>query len=97
MDDPETYGVGPEEESVSNRMIRLMVNGKENSRHAHRETIDHAFVVKWLDVSAYGRMVNTRIRITLETGQLVLANVHHFSFFANLVGIIIKKRKEKKR
>lgn len=89
--------MGLKKKNVSNGIIRHIWIDGENSRHAHREAINHEFVVKWLeDIPAYERMVDTRIPITLEIGQLVLANVHHFGFFASLVGIIINKWTKRK-
>ena len=71
--------MGLKKKNVSNGIIRHIWIDGENSRDAHREAINHEFVVKWLeDIPAYERMVDTRIPITLEIGQLVLANVHHF-------------------
>ena len=48
------------------------------SRHAHGETLDHDIVIEWFqDKSAYQRMVDSRIAVFPQFGQLMLPDVHH--------------------
>lgn len=59
-------------------MIRKHGRVRVDSRHAHGKTVDHKVIVERLEnIPAYERVVDTRIPVTLQVRQLMLANVHH--------------------
>lgn len=50
--------------------------------------MDHKVIIERLEnVPAYERVVDTRIPVTLQVGQLMLANVHHLDGLLSPMGI----------